>query len=110
MSRSVKKTEPTKPKFDTKPYERQGLTETDILEIKEVFDMFDKEHAGLINPKCTMPPTVEIKNAIGSLGPEARNEPIYQLAVDLSAEGQGSITFEEFIHLMTPRLLDGDSR
>jgi centrin-1 len=32
------------------------------------------------------------------------------LAVDLSAEGQGSITFEEFIHLMTPRLLEGDSR
>lgn len=51
MSRSVKKSEPARPKFDTKPYERPGLTENDILEIKEVFDMFDKEHAGIINPK-----------------------------------------------------------
>ncbi len=44
------------------------------------------------------------------MGPEARGESIYQLAVDLAAEGKGSITFEEFIHLMTPRLLVGDSR
>lgn len=38
-------------KFDTKPYERPGLTETDILDIKETFDVFDKDHSGIINPK-----------------------------------------------------------
>lgn len=42
---------PVKPKFDTKPYERPGLTSADILEIKESFDIFDREHIGLINPK-----------------------------------------------------------
>lgn len=42
---------PIKPKFDTKPYERPGLTSADILEIKESFDIFDREHIGLINPK-----------------------------------------------------------
>lgn len=52
MSRT-KRSEPTKPKFDTKPYERPGLTETDILEIKESFDIFDREHTGLINPSRT---------------------------------------------------------
>jgi Ca2+-binding EF-hand superfamily protein len=41
-----------KPKFDTRPYQRAGLNETDILEIKDIFDIFDKEHAGSINPKC----------------------------------------------------------
>lgn len=50
MSRT-KKTEPQKPKFDTKPYEKPGLSSSDILEIKEVFDMFDREHCGSINPK-----------------------------------------------------------
>jgi hypothetical protein len=42
---------PVKPKFDTKPYERPGLTSAEILEIKESFDIFDREHIGLINPK-----------------------------------------------------------
>lgn len=50
MSRS-KQSGVTKPKFNTKPYERPGLTETDILEIKEQFDIFDREHVGSINPK-----------------------------------------------------------
>jgi len=42
---------PAKPKFDTKPYERPGLTSAEILDIKESFDIFDREHIGLINPK-----------------------------------------------------------
>ena len=67
--------------------------------------MFDREHIGIINPKGTILLNTEIKNAINSLGQEARGTPIYQLAVDLCGEGQGSISFEEFIHLMTPRLL-----
>ena len=28
----------------------------------------------------------------------------------MTGEGQGNITFEEFIHLMTPRLLENDTR
>ena len=54
MSRTKASQPPTKPKFDTKPYERPGLTEADILEIKEAFDVFDREHIGLINPKGTI--------------------------------------------------------
>jgi len=30
--------------------------------------------------------------------------------MDLDSEGSGSITFEQFIHLLTPKLLEGDSR
>jgi hypothetical protein len=53
MSRANKQTppQPLKPKFDTRPYQRPGLNETDILEIKDIFDIFDKDHAGSINPK-----------------------------------------------------------
>jgi len=39
------------------------------------------------------------------MGTDARNEPLYQLLLDLDSEGAGNITFEQFIHLMTPRLL-----
>jgi Ca2+-binding EF-hand superfamily protein len=53
MSRAKQSVQtPSKPKFNTKPYERPGLTESDILEIKEQFDLFDREHIGSINPKC----------------------------------------------------------
>ena len=53
MSRANKSSQQSsKPKFDTKPYERPGLTEADILEIKESFDLFDRDHIGLINPSC----------------------------------------------------------
>lgn len=57
MSRTTKQAPvaAVKPKFDTRPYQRPGLNETDILEIKEIFDIFDKEHAGSINPKGTPP-------------------------------------------------------
>lgn len=34
MSRSNKQSQQTKQKFDTRPYERVGLNETEILEIK----------------------------------------------------------------------------
>ena len=41
MSRT-KRSEPQKPKFDTKPYQKPGINESDILEIKDAFDMFDR--------------------------------------------------------------------
>lgn len=111
MSRTIKSSQQNnKAKFDTKPYERPGLTEADILEIKESFDLFDRDHIGLINPSCKIKYYSALKSALSTLGPEARNEPIYQLIMDFNSEGSGSITFEQFIHLLTPKLLEGDSR
>lgn len=71
--------------------------------------MFDRQHIGSVNPKGIRINYVDIKNALAGLGPEARNQAIYQLAVDLCAEGKGNITFEDFIHLLTPRLLESDT-
>jgi len=50
MSRKQNSTDPA-PKFNVKPYIREGLTESDILEIKDYFDLFDKEHVGSISAK-----------------------------------------------------------
>jgi Ca2+-binding EF-hand superfamily protein len=55
-------------------------------------------------------PHAELKSALAALGPEARSQPIYQVILDLDTEGSGNITFEQFIHLLTPRLIEGDSR
>ena len=34
--------------FDTKNYEKNGLTEDEVLEIREAFDLFDTDHSGEI--------------------------------------------------------------
>jgi centrin-1 len=52
--------------FNAKRYERPGLTEDEIEEIKEAFDLFDSDGSGTIDPK-------ELKSAMQSLGFEAKN-------------------------------------
>lgn len=37
--------------FSAKNYERPGLTEDEIIEIKEAFDLFDTDGGGSIDPK-----------------------------------------------------------
>lgn len=48
MNRSIAKN-----KFDPKLYERSGLTEQDIISIKENFDLLDTEKIGTIKVKST---------------------------------------------------------
>jgi len=59
-----------KAKFNAKKYERPGLTEDEIEEIKEAFDLFDTDGSGSIDPK-------ELKAAMQSLGFEAKNQTIF---------------------------------
>jgi hypothetical protein len=37
--------------FNAKAFERPGLTEEEVLEIKEAFDLFDTDGGGSIDPK-----------------------------------------------------------
>jgi hypothetical protein len=49
----MKKAAQTVPKWDPTPYVRPGISEGEILSIKESFDMFDPKRTGSINPICT---------------------------------------------------------
>merc|ERR1712054_185206 len=92
-----------KTEFNPKKFERPGLTEEEIMEIKEAFDLFDTDSSGSIDPK-------ELKEAMNSLGLEARNQTIYQMILDMDADGSGDIDFEEFLNLMTAKMSDRDTR
>jgi centrin-1 len=89
--------------FSAKQYERPGLTEDEIEEIKEAFDLFDSDGSGTIDPS-------ELKSAMQSLGFEAKNQTIYQMISDLDKDGSGAIDFDEFLDMMTARMSDKDTR
>lgn len=89
--------------FDVSEYQRHGLSKEEISEIKEAFDLFDTDGGGSIDPK-------ELKEAMNSLGLEARNQTIYQMITDLDADNSGAIEFKEFLDLMTARMSDRDSK
>ena len=47
MKKSARKTN----EFNAKAFERPGLTEEEVMEIKEAFDLFDTDGGGSIDPK-----------------------------------------------------------
>ena len=47
----MNKSKPKVKNFNPKQFERPGLTEDEILEIKEAFDLFDTDSGGTIDPK-----------------------------------------------------------
>ena len=90
-------------KFQANKYLRPGLTEDEIEEIKEAFDLFDTDGSGSIDPR-------ELRAAMQSLGFEAKNQTIYQMITDLDKNKNNSIDFEEFLDMMTARMSDRDTR
>mmetsp|Transcript_14111 Transcript_14111/g.20863 ORF Transcript_14111/g.20863 Transcript_14111/m.20863 type:complete len:165 (+) Transcript_14111:100-594(+) len=86
-----------------KTYNRPGLSEEEIEEIREAFNLFDTDGSGHIDPK-------ELKAAMQSLGFEAKNQTIYQMISDIDKDGSGSIDFDEFLDMMTARMSDKDTR
>ena len=84
-------------------YVRPGLTEDEVEEIKEAFDLFDTDGSGSIDPK-------ELRAAMQSLGFEAKNQTIYQMINDLDKNRNGNIDFDEFLDMMTARMSDRDTR
>lgn len=85
-------------KKSAKSYERPGLSEEEIEEIREAFNLFDTDGSGTIDPK-------ELKAAMQSLGFEAKNQTIYQMIADIDKDGNGSIDFDEFLDMMTAKMV-----
>ncbi len=85
-----------------RPVERPGLTEDEIEEIREAFNLFDTDGSGTIDPR-------ELKAAMQSLGFESKNPTIYQMIADLENEGP-SINFNTFLDAITSKLGDKETK
>ncbi len=92
-----------KNEFDAKKYEKNGLTEDEVLEIKEAFDLFDTDKSGEID-------TNELKQALKNLGIDAKNQTLANMMADLDKDNSGQIDFGEFIDMMTAKMSDRDTR
>lgn len=55
-------------------------------------------------------PNVELKDAIHSLGIEAKAAAVYQMIAELDSDGSGQIEFDEFYEMMTHRPNEQESR
>ncbi|GLE08444.1 hypothetical protein PINS_up019627 [Pythium insidiosum] len=86
-----------------KTYERPGLSEEEIEEIREAFNLFDTDGSARSTQR-------KLKAAMQSLRLEAKNQTIYQMIGDIDKDGSGSIDFEEFLDMMTAKMSDKDSR
>jgi len=87
----------------SKSYQRPGVSETEVEEIKEAFDLFDTDHSVTITPS-------ELKTALASLGFEGKTQAIVQMMSDVDEDGSGMIDFEEFLDMMTAKMSDKDTR
>ena len=88
--------------FNPKNYEKNGLTEDEVIEIKEAFDLFDSDHSGTID-------TEELKQALSNLGIDAKNQTLQNMMNDIDKNQSGTIDFNEFIELMTAKFSDKDT-
>lgn len=85
-----------------KKVERPGLTEDEIEELREAFNLFDTEATGKIDPR-------ELKSAMQSLGFESKNPTIFNMIAELESLGR-EVDFEEFLDGITSKLGDKESR
>merc|ERR1711990_616261 len=80
---------------------KHGLTQDQVEEIKEAFDLFDTDGSGSIDVN-------ELKVAMKALGMDAKSEEIRKLIND--SDSDGTIDFDEFLAMMTARKQGEDTR
>merc|ERR1711988_1791586 len=80
-----------------------GLTEEQIEEIREAFNLFDADNSGAIDVR-------ELKAAMRALGFEVKKEELKKMTSDIDNDGNGSIEFGEFLEMMTGKMGEKDTR
>merc|ERR1711957_315147 len=91
------------PVWDAKKFERPGLGEDEIEEIKEAFDLFDNDGSGAISVN-------ELTSAMKSLGFDVKHAVVFNMVEDLDADGSGEIEFSEFLEVMCAKLSDKNTK
>ncbi len=78
--------------FDPKAFLRPGLTEKDILQLREVFDSFDVDQDGVLNP-------YDIRSAMTKYGFQAKRETIFHILAEYDESETGELDFDSFLNM-----------
>ncbi|KAF6843463.1 calmodulin [Colletotrichum musicola] len=65
-------------------------------ELVAAFKVFDKDNSGSVSPS-------ELRQVLLSLGQRATDEEIEEMIRHADLDGNGSIDYQEFVHLMAPK-------
>jgi calmodulin len=79
-----------------------NLTEEQIAEFKEAFQIFDKDGDGMITTK-------ELGTVMRSLGQNPSEEELKIMIEEVDADGSGTIDFKEFLGLMARKMKETDT-
>jgi len=90
-------------RFNAGGKKQKELTDEQKQEIKEAFDLFDTDGSGEIDSK-------ELKVAMRALGFEPKKEEIQKMISDGDDDGSGTIGYEEFLKMMTHKILNRDPK
>ncbi|KAK8663894.1 hypothetical protein V6N13_083699 [Hibiscus sabdariffa] len=91
------------PRKDKPKGRHHGLSQQKRQEIKEAFELFDTDGSGTIDAK-------ELNVAMRALGFEMTEEQINQMIADVDKDGSGAIDFDEFVHMMTTKIGERDTK
>lgn len=80
----------------------ENLTEEQIAEFKEAFQIFDKDGDGSITTK-------ELGTVMRSLGQNPSEEELTSMIEEVDKDGSGTIDFKEFISLMAQKMKETDT-
>ena len=74
-----------------------------IEELKEAFNLFDTDNNGQIDAK-------ELKAALRALGFQVKKAEVRKMISDIDRDEAGTVSFDDFVELMTGRMSERDSR
>lgn len=78
--------------------QKQELSEEQLQELREAFDLFDTDGSGSIDVK-------ELKVAMRALGFQVKKEEVRKMIADIDKDGNESIDFDEFVQMMTAKMV-----
>ena len=78
-----------------------GMSDVQIEEMKEAFNLFDEDGDGEITEE-------DLGNLLSSLGDVATPAQVHTLFMEVDEDGGGSIDFDEFMVMMADRMKERD--
>eukprot|EP00386_Alphamonas_edax_P015879 GDKI01048515.1.p1 GENE.GDKI01048515.1~~GDKI01048515.1.p1 ORF type:complete len:181 (+),score=56.69 GDKI01048515.1:67-609(+) len=85
------------------PKRKTGLSEEQLEELREAFNLFDTDHSGAIDSR-------ELKAAMRALGFDVKKEQVRKMLQEIGKDPNSTVNFEEFCELMAGRMADKYSK